>query len=32
MEYNGSLEEKEQIELRIRLTGLHGLGPLLEMV
>jgi hypothetical protein len=31
MAQNGSLEELEQINLRIHLTELTGLGPLLEM-
>jgi len=31
MAQNGSLEEMEQINLRIHLTELTGLGPLLEM-
>jgi len=30
MESYGSLEEEEQINLCIRPTELHGLGPLLE--
>jgi hypothetical protein len=32
MELYGSLEEKEQINLRIHPTELHGLGPLLELL
>jgi hypothetical protein len=32
MELYGSLEDKEQINLRIRLTELIGVSPLLEML
>jgi hypothetical protein len=32
MDLYGSLEDQEQINLRIRLTGSPGLRPLLEML